>query len=405
MAAKPKLTPEQWADVRSHWELDPRDGYAWLVDELSLPVSAPAVRKAALRDGWTKVSGQNTDVTPKTQTKADKAPAQDNPARRTRKVSRRKVSKVFAATENHQNTVSETIGETMTTGKTIAETITPTPSADLVDDPDRFGTLTKLTDMQEAFVREYMVDWNGSKAAIRAGYSAKSADTLAYQLLQKPAVREAVETLASVRARRLGIDADELIRMWAAMVTFDANELSQLRRVCCPYCHGENHQRQYTPSGLEEAQKKHERERQRRLKADADDDIGEFPEYTDVWYDKRKPPNADCPECHGEGIAEVWYADTRTLSPAARLVYAGVRDGRDGIEILTVSKERAADNLARALGLFKEKETEVNINMVSGDALFQVYEEKMRLARERENKMMAERGMVIEAEDSTHGNP
>ena len=50
MAAKPKLTPEQWADVRNHWEHDPRDGYSWLVDELGLPVSAPGVRKTALRD-------------------------------------------------------------------------------------------------------------------------------------------------------------------------------------------------------------------------------------------------------------------------------------------------------------------------------------------------------------------
>jgi len=54
MAAKPKLTPEQWSDVRKHWEGDPREGYAWLVDALSLPVSAPAVRKVAIRDAWAK---------------------------------------------------------------------------------------------------------------------------------------------------------------------------------------------------------------------------------------------------------------------------------------------------------------------------------------------------------------
>jgi hypothetical protein len=54
MAAKPKLTPEQWATARKRWEDDTRDGYAWLVDELSLPVSGPAVRKVSLRDGWKK---------------------------------------------------------------------------------------------------------------------------------------------------------------------------------------------------------------------------------------------------------------------------------------------------------------------------------------------------------------
>jgi hypothetical protein len=56
MAAKPKLTPAQWADVRNHWENDPREGYSWLVKELGLSVSVPGVRKTASRDGWTKVS-------------------------------------------------------------------------------------------------------------------------------------------------------------------------------------------------------------------------------------------------------------------------------------------------------------------------------------------------------------
>lgn len=393
MAAKPKLTPEQWADVRNHWERDPREGYSWLVEELGLPVSGPGVRKTALRDGWAKASTQGGDTTPsrpaasaqtKTGTKEPKKAA-----------SAKSAGKVSKVSENHQPKVSETISETMMGGETM-----PLTTAEALErDPDQFGVLAQLTDMQEVFVREYMVDWNGTQAAIRAGYSAKSAGEIAYQLLQKPSVREAIETLASARARRLGIDADELMRMWAAVVTLDANEISQLRRVCCPYCWGTDHQRQYTPSSLEAARLKHERERQRRMKADQNDDIGEFPAYTDAWYDKRKPPAEDCPECHGEGTVEVFFADTRTLSPAARLVYAGVKEGRDGIEVLTMSKEKAADNLARALGLFKDKETEVNINLVSGEELYQLYEDKMQQARERQALVLAERGIVIDAED------
>lgn len=402
MAAKPKLTPEQWANVRNHWERDHREGYSWLVDELGLPVSAPGVRKTALRDGWAKVyaKGSSTAATPNRQytrahantgtkepKKAARTKVEGHAAPRTGKVS--KVSK------NHQGKVSETISETMTGGKTM-----PLTTAEALErDPDQFGVLSQLTDMQEVFVREYMVDWNGTQAAIRAGYSAKSAGEIAYQLLQKPTVREAIETLASARARRLGIDADELMRMWAAVVTLDANEIYQLRRVCCPFCWGEGHARQYTPSGLEEARKEHERERERRMRRDKDDDIGEFPDYTDAWYDKRRPPAEECPECHGDGVVEVFFADTRNLSPAARLVYAGVKEGRDGIEVLTMSKEKAADNLARALGLFKEKETEVNINMVSGDELFRIYEDKMQQARERQALVLSERGIVIDADE------
>ena len=54
MAAKPKLTPEEWAKVRSTWESDSRDGYAWIVESMALPVSAPGVRKVSLRDKWKK---------------------------------------------------------------------------------------------------------------------------------------------------------------------------------------------------------------------------------------------------------------------------------------------------------------------------------------------------------------
>lgn len=391
MAAKPKLTPEQWADVRNHWERDPREGYSWLVEELGLPVSGPGVRKTALRDGWAKASTQGGDTTPSRP--ATSAQAKTGTKEPKKAASTKSAGKVSKVSENHQPKVSETISETMTGGETM-----PLTTAEALErDPDQFGVLAQLTDMQEVFVREYMVDWNGTQAAIRAGYSAKSAGEIAYQLLQKPSVREAIETLASARARRLGIDADELMRMWAAVVTLDANEISQLRRVCCPYCWGADHQRQYTPSSLEAARTKHERERQRRLKADQNDDIGEFPAYTDAWYDKRRPPAEDCPECHGEGVVEVFFADTRNLSPAARLVYAGVKEGRDGIEVLTMSKEKAADNLARALGLFKEKETEVNINMVSGDELFRLYEDKMQQARERQALVLSERGLIEDA--------
>lgn len=54
MAQAPKLSLEQWWDVRDAWEQDPRDGYTWLVKELDLPVSAPGVRKTALKQGWVK---------------------------------------------------------------------------------------------------------------------------------------------------------------------------------------------------------------------------------------------------------------------------------------------------------------------------------------------------------------
>jgi hypothetical protein len=54
MPAHKKIQDDQWNEVRKRWESDSREGYAWLVAEMSLPVSAPAVRKKALRQSWRK---------------------------------------------------------------------------------------------------------------------------------------------------------------------------------------------------------------------------------------------------------------------------------------------------------------------------------------------------------------
>ena len=47
-----------------------------------------------------------------------------------------------------------------------------------------------ITDKQKRFVREWLVDMNGTRAAIRAGYSEKSAAQTASRLMKDPAVRE-----------------------------------------------------------------------------------------------------------------------------------------------------------------------------------------------------------------------
>ena len=54
MAAKPKLSPEEWSNARKVWEADARKGFAWLIEELALPVSAEALRLRSKSEGWTK---------------------------------------------------------------------------------------------------------------------------------------------------------------------------------------------------------------------------------------------------------------------------------------------------------------------------------------------------------------
>ena len=61
--AKRKMTPKAWASAKTVWQSDARDGHAWLVRELDLPVSRAAVSKRAKAEGWVKCSLAAEEVT------------------------------------------------------------------------------------------------------------------------------------------------------------------------------------------------------------------------------------------------------------------------------------------------------------------------------------------------------
>ena len=66
---------------------------------------------------------------------------------------------------------------------------------------------TNLTPKQEAFVREYLIDLNATQAAIRAGYSKKTAKSVGCENLTKPDVAEAVAKAQAERAQKCEISA------------------------------------------------------------------------------------------------------------------------------------------------------------------------------------------------------
>jgi phage terminase small subunit len=72
--------------------------------------------------------------------------------------------------------------------------------------------LTKLTDKQKAFCEEYLVDFNGMQAAIRAGYSEKTARSIAAENLTKPYMQEYLLELKAERANRVKISQDDVLR-------------------------------------------------------------------------------------------------------------------------------------------------------------------------------------------------
>ncbi len=76
---------------------------------------------------------------------------------------------------------------------------------------------TDLPPKQQAFVDEYLIDLNATQAAIRAGYSPKTAEQIGYQLLQKTSVAEAVARAKAERSARIGLTADHVLEELAAI--------------------------------------------------------------------------------------------------------------------------------------------------------------------------------------------
>ena len=69
-----------------------------------------------------------------------------------------------------------------------------------------------MTGKQERFVEEYLIDLNATQAAIRAGYSPKTAQEQGARLLSKVMVQTAISKAQAERSRRTGINQDRVIR-------------------------------------------------------------------------------------------------------------------------------------------------------------------------------------------------
>lgn len=68
-----------------------------------------------------------------------------------------------------------------------------------------------LTEKQEAFCREYLVDLNGTQAAIRAGYAESGANVEGSRLLTNANVQQRVAELKEERNKRVEISQDYVL--------------------------------------------------------------------------------------------------------------------------------------------------------------------------------------------------
>ena len=81
-----------------------------------------------------------------------------------------------------------------------------------------------MTERQKRFCEEYLIDCNGTQAAIRAGYSEKTATKIAAENLTKPDIREYIdEKLAEMSSQRTA-DAREVMEYLTSVMRGEHKE-------------------------------------------------------------------------------------------------------------------------------------------------------------------------------------
>lgn len=84
----------------------------------------------------------------------------------------------------------------------------------------------ELTPKQEAFCQQYIIDLNQTQAAIRAGYSEKTANQIACQLLTKLNIQARVNELKEKRSKRVEVDADWVLERLKQIAGADMSDVA-----------------------------------------------------------------------------------------------------------------------------------------------------------------------------------
>ena len=88
-----------------------------------------------------------------------------------------------------------------------------------------------MTPKQTCFAQEYLIDLNATQAAIRAGYSKKTARQVASENLSKPDIQRAIEEAQHARAERTGLTQDAVVQGLLKEAEFKGEGSSPAARV------------------------------------------------------------------------------------------------------------------------------------------------------------------------------
>ena len=179
--------------------------------------------------------------------------------------------------------------------------------------------MAKLTAKQRLFVSEYLIDLNATQAAIRAGYSEKTAEQMAYKLVQKSSVQEAIQKAMKNREQRINITQDKVLSELAKIAFANGTDFAKVITGTCK-------------------RKRWDEDEQAEVETDVEEQF-------------------------------VQLVDTDALPPDKKAAISAIKETRYGIAIESCDKVRALELLGKHLGLFREKielSGELNTNPFEG---------------------------------------
>jgi phage terminase small subunit len=84
--------------------------------------------------------------------------------------------------------------------------------------------MAKMTAKQQRFCDEYLIDLNATQAAIRAGYSKKTAGVIANENLNKPYIKEYIEKRMAEKEESLVAKQDEVMKYLTSVMRREKTE-------------------------------------------------------------------------------------------------------------------------------------------------------------------------------------
>jgi phage terminase small subunit len=214
-------------------------------------------------------------------------------------------------------------------------------------------TVPSFTHKQQKFIDLYVETRDYFEAYLQA-YEPKRMRPSAIQIegwktLQKPNIAKEVNRRLGVLAEKVdestGFNAIHALSLFLDLVRADPNELIGLRVGACRKCWGDGHHYQWRTED-EYCEAVEAAEKAKKSLPLPDGGFG---------YDHTREPCPDCPYCGGEGESRIVPQDTRKLSPGGKILFQGVKQTKDGLQIILADRTKALENAAKIIGAFTDK--------------------------------------------------